>query len=127
MSMAGSAPGATHRTLRADVRADNWFALYVGAELIKEDSVAYYTERSFNSESFSFEADLPAQINVIIKDFKENDTGLEYIGSPRQQIGDGGFIARGYSDARMRSAADVSAYSTRRTRTCAARAPRPCH
>lgn len=33
-------------------------------------------------------------INFIIKDFKENDTGLEYIGSSRQQMGDGGFIAQ---------------------------------
>lgn len=29
---------------------------------------------------------------MILKDFKENDTGLEYIGSNRQQMGDGGFI-----------------------------------
>ena len=31
-------------------------------------------------------------LNLVLKDFKENDTGLEYIGSPRQQMGDGGFI-----------------------------------
>ena len=94
--------GATEHakvTVEADVWADNWFALYVGDELIKEDSVPYNTERSFNAESFSFEAELPVQINVIVKDFKENDTGLEYIGRPRQQIGDGGFAAQFY-DAR---------------------------
>jgi hypothetical protein len=94
ISMGSSAPEPAARTLRADVWADNWFALYVGNELIKEDSVAYNTERSFNAESFSFDVKLPAQMNVIIKDFKENDTGLEYIGRARQQIGDGGFIAQ---------------------------------
>jgi hypothetical protein len=33
-------------------------------------------------------------LNFILKDFKENDTGLEYIGTNRQQMGDGGFIAQ---------------------------------
>ncbi len=76
----------------ADIWADNWFALYIGEQLIMEDSVPITTERSFNKESFTFEADLPAQLNLIVKDFKENNTGLEYIGSRRQQMGDGGFI-----------------------------------
>jgi hypothetical protein len=53
---------------------------------------------SFNAESFSFTTTLPAQISVIAKDFKESDSGLEYIGSRRQQIGDGGFIAQ-FTDA----------------------------
>jgi hypothetical protein len=92
--MGSGAPEPADITIKADVWADNWFALYVGDELIKEDSVAYNTERSFNAESFSFEISPPAQINVIIKDFKENDTGLEYIGTGRQQMGDGGFSAQ---------------------------------
>ncbi|MEM8486827.1 MAG: PEBP family protein, partial [Bacteroidota bacterium] len=50
------------------------------------------TERSFNAESVTFEADYPLQLNFILKDFKENDTGLEYIGANNQQMGDGGFI-----------------------------------
>lgn len=87
---------ADERTIKADVWADNWFALYNETTLVMEDSVAYNTERSFNAESFEFTAVLPAQINVILKDFKENDTGLEYIGRPRQQIGDGGFSAQFY-------------------------------
>jgi hypothetical protein len=99
ISLSAGATEPMNRTIRADVWADNWFALYLGEALIKEDSVAYNTERSFNVESFSFEAELPAQINVVIKDFKENDTGLEYIGRPRQQMGDGGFIAQ-FFDAR---------------------------
>lgn len=81
-------------TINADVWADNWFALYVGEKKVKEDSVSINTERSFNKESFSFSADRPFVLNFIAKDFKENDTGLEYIGSGRQQMGDGGLIAQ---------------------------------
>lgn len=81
-------------TIKADIWADNWFALYAGDKLIKEDSVAYDTERSFNAESFRFDIALPANLSIILKDFKENDTGLEYIGTSRQQIGDGGAKAQ---------------------------------
>lgn len=72
--------------------ADNWFAAYLGDELIVEDSVPITTERSFNAESVTFNADYPLHLNFILKDFKENDTGLEYIGANNQQMGDGGFI-----------------------------------
>ena len=81
-------------TIRGEVWADNWFAFYSGSSLIIEDSVPITTERSFNAEAFIFKADYPLSINFVIKDFKENDTGLEYIGSSRQQMGDGGFIAQ---------------------------------
>ena len=76
----------------ADVWADNWFALSVNGEQVAEDSVSITTERSFNSESFTFEATAPFVLALTAKDFKENDTGLEYIGSNRQQMGDGGVI-----------------------------------
>jgi hypothetical protein len=79
-------------SFRLDAWADNWFAAYAGETLIVEDSVPITTERSFNAETVTFEAGYPLQLNVILKDFKENDTGLEYIGSNRQQMGDGGFI-----------------------------------
>ncbi len=82
------------RTIKAQIWVDNWFALYSGDTLIKEDSVPYNTERSFNTESFTFTTALPAQLSVVMKDFKEDDTGLEYIGSSHQQAGDGGFIAQ---------------------------------
>jgi len=80
--------------IHGDVWADNWFALYLGDDLLIEDSVSITTERSFNAESFAFKADYPVVLNFVVKDFKENDTGLEYIGSSRQQMGDGGFIAQ---------------------------------
>jgi len=78
----------------AEVWADNWFAWYVGDTLVQEDSVPITTERSFNAEVFSFDATYPIELNVILKDYKENDSGLEYIGASNQQMGDGGFIAQ---------------------------------
>lgn len=81
-------------TVKAEVWADNWFAFYLADQLIKEDSVSITTERSFNAETFTFTASYPMTLNFIAKDFKENDTGLEYIGSNRQQMGDGGLIAQ---------------------------------
>ena len=60
--------------------ADNWFAAYVGENLLIEDSVPITTERSFNAERVLFSEDYPIQLNLIIKDFKQNDSGLEYIG-----------------------------------------------
>lgn len=90
----GTTNAADKIIIDADVWADNWFSLYVDDQLIIEDSVSITTERSFNKESFSFEVTLPVQINIIAKDFKENDSGLEYIGSRRQQMGDGGLIVQ---------------------------------
>jgi len=60
--------------------------------LIVEDAVSITTERSFNAETVTFKADYPLHLNFILKDYKENDTGLEYIGARNQQMGDGGFI-----------------------------------
>lgn len=85
-------------TINGDVWADNWFALYVGDELLIEDSVSITTERSFNAETFSFSADYPVVLNFVLKDFKEDASGLEYIGTRKQQLGDGGFIAQ-FKDA----------------------------
>ena len=79
-------------TFRMEAWADNWFAAYLDDELIVEDSVSITTERSFNAEAVTFEADYPLNLNFILKDYKENDTGLEYIGANNQQMGDGGFI-----------------------------------
>ena len=81
-------------TITADIWADNWFALNVNGRQVMEDSVPITTERSFNAESFRFDAERPFVLALMAKDFKENDTGLEYIGSGRQQMGDGGVIAQ---------------------------------
>lgn len=78
----------------AEVWADNWFSLYVNGTKVGEDSVPISTERSFNSETIRFTATYPLTIAMVTKDFKEDDSGLEYIGTDRQQMGDGGFVAQ---------------------------------
>ena len=81
-------------TFTAEVWADNWFSLSVNGELVGEDSVAITTERSFNAETLTFSASYPLTIAIVAKDYKETDSGLEYIGTDRQQMGDGGLIAQ---------------------------------
>lgn len=93
-SVAASTQSSALVTIKAEIWADNWFALYNGDTLIKEDSVPITTERSFNSELFTFQASYPLHLNIVAKDYKANNTGLEYIGTPRQQIGDGGLKAQ---------------------------------
>lgn len=99
-------------SIQGEVWADNWFALYLGDLLIVEDSSPITTERSFNAESFLFNGDYPLQFNLVAKDFKENDTGLEYIGASNQQMGDGGFIAQ-FTDAATGAVLAVSDASWR--------------
>jgi len=89
-----STPTGAAVTFTAEVWADNWFSLYVNGELVGEDSVPITTERSFNAETITFTATYPLTIAMVTKDFKEDDSGLEYIGTDRQQMGDGGFIAQ---------------------------------
>jgi hypothetical protein len=81
-------------TFQIEVWADNWMAVYVDGELIGEDSVPITTERSFNAETFTFEASYPFTVAIEAKDFKETDSGIEYIGEQNQQMGDGGLIAQ---------------------------------
>ena len=97
-------------SIHGDVWVDNWFALYVGDQLLIEDSVSATTERSFNAESFAFNADYPIVLNFVVKDYKQDDSGLEYIGTNRQQLGDGGVIAQ-FTDAntgRLLAATDAT-------------------
>ena len=81
-------------TYSADVRTDNWFEMWINGETGADDSVPITTERSFNAESLEFEAERPFVIGLVAMGFRENDTGLEYIGTGRQQMGDGGVIAQ---------------------------------
>lgn len=83
----------------AEIWVDNWFEMYVNGEKVLEDSVPITTERSFNAETITLENQLPMTVAFMAKDFKENDTGLEYIGTNRQQMGDGGMIAQ-FRDAK---------------------------
>lgn len=92
-SEADSASGISS-TFQIEVWADNWMAVYVDGQLIGEDSVPITTERSFNAETFTFEASYPFTLAIEAKDFKETDSGIEYIGEGNQQMGDGGLIAQ---------------------------------
>lgn len=89
-----SQPAAPTSSFTAQVWADNWFALYVNGKKVGQDSVPITTERSFNAETITFTATYPLTIGIMAKDFTENASGLEYIGTNRQQIGDGGVIAQ---------------------------------
>ncbi len=89
----GDSAGGTS-TFQIEVWADNWMAVYIDGELIGEDSVPITTERSFNAEVFTFEAAYPFTVAIEAKDFKETDSGIEYIGESNQQMGDGGMIAQ---------------------------------
>ncbi len=104
LAMASCATAAGAETIHADVWVDNWFAFYLNDKKVAEDSVPITTERSFNAESFDFNAERPFALNFVVKDFKQDDTGLEYIGTARQQMGDGGFIAQ-FVDATGKSVA----------------------
>lgn len=85
-------PGPGAETVTAEIWVDNWFTLWVNGEQVLEDSTPYKTERSFNAERVTFRADRPMTIAFELRDFMENDTGLEYIGTGKQQLGDGGAI-----------------------------------
>jgi len=76
---------------QAEGWADNWFALYINGKKVGEDSVPITTTKSFNSTKIKFSASYPFTVGVVLKDYVENRSGLEYIGQPNQQIGDGGF------------------------------------
>lgn len=94
-SSAGEAESLqTEGRFQAEVWADNWFSFSLGEAAVFEDSVSITTERSFNKEVFGFDGEYPLVLNFVVKDYKASDSGLEYIGTDRQQMGDGGFIAQ---------------------------------
>ena len=76
----------------ADIWVDNWFSMTANGAQIAEDVEPITQERSFNAQSVEFTATYPLTLTVVTKDFMENASGLEYIGTDKQQIGDGGFI-----------------------------------
>ncbi len=98
-SAATGATQAADVTLTAEVWVDNWYAFYANGEKVAEDSTPYRTERSFNADRFTFTATTPLTLAFEFRDFMQDDTGLEYIGSRRQQMGDGGAIAQFTDDA----------------------------
>jgi len=94
LSVPADAAVSKPTAFQAEIWVDNWFALYINGKKVGEDSVPITTERSFNSEKIKFSAAYPFTVGIMVRDFTENNSGLEYIGKPNQQIGDGGAIAQ---------------------------------
>lgn len=92
LPIASSSAVTSMVAFQAEVWVDNWFSLYINGKKVGEDSVAYNTEKSFNSTLIKFSAAYPFEVGVLARDFMENESGLEYIGKSNQQIGDAGFI-----------------------------------
>lgn len=104
-----SATAATALTsFTADIWADNWFALYVNGIKVAQDPVPITTTKSFNRVSVSFTARYPLTIALMGRDYTENQSGLEYIGTPQQQIGDAGIIAQIHEKSSGKLAASTS-------------------
>jgi phosphatidylethanolamine-binding protein (PEBP) family uncharacterized protein len=110
LSVPADAAVSKPTTFQAEIWVDNWFALYINGKKVGEDSVPITTERSFNSEKIKFTATYPFTVGLMVRDFTENSSGLEYIGKPNQQIGDGGAIAqiRDLSTNKVIAATDTS-------------------
>ena len=89
-----AATAGTRSRFKAEVWADNWFSMAANGTVVGEDSEPITAERSFNSTTFTFAATYPLTVAIEAKDFKQDDTGLEYIGTAKQQMGDGGLIAQ---------------------------------
>ena len=69
---ASAAPAVTTTTVtfRADVWADNWFAMYVNGLKVAVDPVPITTTKSFNKVSINFKAKYPLTVAIIAKDRK---------------------------------------------------------
>ena len=94
LAQAATTATSSSVTFTADVWADNWFAMYVNGIKVGFDPVPITTQKSFNKVSFTFTAKYPLTIAIIAKDYVDNLSGLEYIGTAQQQIGDAGLIAQ---------------------------------
>ena len=92
VSFAPPAQAVTATDFHLDFWVDNWASVYVNGVRVATDPVPITTIKSFNKVSANFRASYPLSIAVIAKDYVENSSGLEYIGTANQQIGDAGFI-----------------------------------
>lgn len=74
-------------TIRVNVYADNWFALYINGKLTAVDSIDFIPH---NVVSVDILPEYPMTIAVMAKDNADPKTGLEY----GNHIGDGGFVLK---------------------------------
>lgn len=83
-------------TVRVNVYADNWFAMFINGELVAVDSIKFTPH---NVMSLDILPEYPMTIAVLAKDNAAPTTGLEY----GDHIGDGGFIVK-FSDGTVSNA-----------------------
>ena len=85
-SVAVTSSGGTRQPVKfiAEVWVDNWFSLSVNGQVVGEDVEPITQERSFNSQTLEFTATYPLTLAVVSKDYMENRSGLEYIGTSKQ-------------------------------------------
>lgn len=83
-------------TLKVNIYADNWFALFINGELVAVDSIKFTPH---NVVSVDILPEYPMTIAVLVKDNADPKTGLEY----GDHIGDGGFCIK-FSDGTVSSA-----------------------
>ncbi len=74
-------------TVKVNVYADNWFAMFINGELVATDSIKFTPH---NVISFDILPEYPMTIAVIAKDNADPKTGLEY----GDHIGDGGLCIK---------------------------------
>ncbi len=83
----GLVKAAMTDTMKAEVYADNWFALYINGRLAVVDPIAFLPH---NVVSVDLLPEYPMTIAVIAHDNADPKTGLEY----GNHIGDAGFILK---------------------------------
>lgn len=74
-------------TIKANMYADNWFAMYINGKLVAIDSIDFLPH---NVVSVDILPEYPMTIAVLAKDNADPKTGCEY----GRAIGDGGFILK---------------------------------
>jgi hypothetical protein len=74
-------------TIKVNVYADNWFALFINGRLVAVDSIAFIPH---NVVTVDLLPEYPMTIAILAKDNADPRTGLEY----GNHIGDGGFIIK---------------------------------
>ncbi len=74
-------------TIKANMYADNWFALFVNGSLVAVDSIDFLPH---NAVTIDILPEYPMTIAVLAKDNADPKTGCEY----GRSIGDGGFVLK---------------------------------
>eukprot|EP01098_Paradermamoeba_levis_P003949 TRINITY_DN1736_c0_g1_i1.p1 TRINITY_DN1736_c0_g1~~TRINITY_DN1736_c0_g1_i1.p1 ORF type:complete len:865 (-),score=267.51 TRINITY_DN1736_c0_g1_i1:60-2654(-) len=82
-------PNCCNGTASGLIFGDNYWKLWVNGKFVKEDPISFVPHQAVK---FTFTADpnTPREYAVLLKDYMQDSSGLEYNGT---QLGDGGFRA----------------------------------